>query len=710
MSAEVNTPKIDVQVQVCCVCSKSGVMRCGKCKCAIYCSKLCQKKHFPYHTQYCTAISDLEKLELKKLYKDHTVREEQIDSKTRTKLLKLIGEKPMLKCTLDGMDAKVLWDTGSMISLVDTNWVKMHFPDKKLHSVDEFLQNEVLQIRAANSSVISFEGVLLFKFCLLNDSNVVTVPFLVTSQDINEPILGYNVIEYLILQNNGKNEKLLNSCFSNRICVDKIDQVIKIIEDKAKTPDFLCEVKIPNTKVISAGSSSCIKCKVKVLMDNNLQTVLFKPEIQNNVDDDLSFSEGLSRIRRGRTQYVFVEVINPTTKNIVLKKGEIIGELCSISAVIPMKFEYCKPEIDKMVSSEVKVSSINSVENLEILNGKNKWLPNVDLSHLNDEQKVLMEELLSEECEVFSKNDSDIGDIEDFQMKINLSDEIPVKEAYRHLPRNLYEEVRNYINDLLINGWVCESFSAYSSPIVCVRKKDGSLRMCIDYRKLNNKTIPDSQPIPRTQDIFDNLHGQNWFSTLDMSKAYHQGYIAEDSRHYTAFSTPWALFEWLRIPFGLRNAPPAFQRYINDCLGNLIHKICEPYLDDILCYGRTFAEHIDNLRKVLQRLKARGIKLRAEKCNFVKPEVRYLGRLVSKDGYRPDPKDTIALEKFRCPPKNIGELRSLLGFLGYYRSFVKDFAKTMKPLYDLLKQEHSYHEVKTKKVKKNCQKEKRAVL
>ncbi|MCH2406165.1 MAG: reverse transcriptase family protein, partial [Nitrosopumilus sp.] len=147
----------------------------------------------------------------------------------------------------------------------------------------------------------------------------------------------------------------------------------------------------------------------------------------------------------------------------------------------------------------------------------------MDLSHLNDEQKVLIKELLFEECEVFSKNESDIGDIEDFQMKINLSDEIPVKEAYRHLPRNLYEEVRNYINDLLINGWVCESFSAYSSPIVCVRKKDGSLRMCIDYRKLNSKTIPDSQPIPRTQDIFDNLHGQNWFSTLDMSKAYHQG-------------------------------------------------------------------------------------------------------------------------------------------------------------------------------------------
>ena len=308
----------------------------------------------------------------------------------------------------------------------------------------------------------------------------------------------------------------------------------------------------------------------------------------------------------------------------------------------------------------------------------------MDFSHLEQQQQEQLEEVLNEMKDVFSENDSDIGDIQDFQMPINLTDDVPVTAAYRRIPPHLYKEVKTYIDDLIANGWVRESMSSYSSPIVVVRKKDGSMRMCVDYRALNLKTVPDAQPIPRIQDILDTLHGQQWFSTLDMSKAYHQGYIGERFRHLTAFATPWTLLEWIRIPFGLRNAPPAFQRYINLVLGDLKGSVCEPYLDDILVYGRTFGEQVKNLKVVLKRLRARGIKLRANKCVFAKKEVRYLGRLVSGEGYRPDPTDTVALEKFREAPKTVGELRSLLGFFGYYRAYVQNFSKKMKPLYALL--------------------------
>ena len=184
-----------------------------------------------------------------------------------------------------------------------------------------------------------------------------------------------------------------------------------------------------------------------------------------------------------------------------------------------------------------------------------------------------------------------------------------------------------------------------------------------------------------------------------MAKVYHQGFIKESCRKYTAFATPWALYEWLRIPFGLKNAPAAFQRYISQALMGLLDRICMAYLDDVLVYGKTFREHVTHLKQVFKRLKSKGIKLRVDKCHFVKQEVRYLGRLVSEDGYRPDPEDIKALEKFRVPPSNVGEVRSMVGFLGYYRGHVQNFAKKMKPVYDLIKLEKPPESLGTGKAK-----------
>ena len=319
-------------------------------------------------------------------------------------------------------------------------------------------------------------------------------------------------------------------------CHEKVEAVISLIQERSKRPDLLEIIKVPVTVKIPAGSVSQIRCKVNIYMDNPEQTRHFILNNNDNWGEELIFSETIGKISKGRNQSIFIEVKNPTKNEIVLKKRKEIGTINCVTAVIPMKIKNVAAKnpgrsiMGCTVRVEQKISE--SIDKATISESSKKWVPNVDLFHLNDKQRILVEKMLREECDVFSRSNCDIGDIQDFGMKINLKDDIPVKEAYRHMPRNLYDEVKNYINDLLVNWWVRESFSAYASPIVCVQKKDGSLRMCVDYRRLNKKTIPDSQPLPRIQDILDNLNSQEWFSTLDMSKAYH---LAEECRHMTAF-------------------------------------------------------------------------------------------------------------------------------------------------------------------------------
>ena len=333
--------------------------------------------------------------------------------------------------------------------------------------------------------------------------------------------------------------------------------------------------------------------------------------------------------------------------------------------------------LDSSVAPPVKQPS-------QVPQGK-PWDPPMDLSQLLEDQRQQVQQMLREESDPFAKDDWYTGCIKDLEMDIQLRDNIPVQKMYNAIPRHLYQEVKAHIQDLLNRGWIQKSCSPYSSPVVCVRKKDGSLRLCIDYRLLNLKTLPDRHPIPRIQEILENLGGNSWFTVLDQGKAYHQGFMSERSRSCTTFITPWGLYEWVRIPSGLTNVPAAFQRYMEGCLGDLRDEVGVPYLDDVLVFSHSFEQHIRDVRRVLQRQRQWGIKLRPKKYDFFKHKVCYVGRVISAEGYKMNPKEVEAVQALKHEtPTTVQDVRKLMGFLSYYRPYIPDFSRTAKPLYKLL--------------------------
>ena len=328
-------------------------------------------------------------------------------------------------------------------------------------------------------------------------------------------------------------------------------------------------------------------------------------------------------------------------------------------------------------SSIRTISGSPTQDNMDAL-----WEAVEQTEDLTIEEKDQLFKLLQAYSNIFAQHTADFGRTGRIKHRIDTGDAQPIRQPFRRTPPNRREDMARLLAEMSEKSVIQPSTSPWASPVVLVRKKDGSPQFCIDYRKVNAVTRKDAYPLPRIDDTLDTLSGSQWFSTLDLISGYWQVEVDPQDKPKTAFTTPEGLFKFNVMPFGLCNAPATFQRLINMVLAGLQWTNCLVYLDDVIVMGRTFEEHLRNLAAVFDRLQEANLKLQPQKCIFAKKQVSFLGHIVSPAGIAADPEKTAKVANWPLPQTS-REVQQFLGLASYYRRFIKDFAKITKPLHRL---------------------------
>lgn len=582
----------------------------------------------------------------------------------------LFGKATETTVILEGKQISSLLDTGSTVSTISESYYKRQLSDQiQLHKIES-----ILEIECAGGTQLPYTGFIEVNITTPSSTNYHAYPVLVvpdSQYNQHVPLLiGTNILEnmiqdlqqtygerylqqstitvpwYLTWRSIGLREKELRK-HKNRLAIIRNAE-----PDKITIP--------PNTTMEIHGYCD------KELMYNDT------PAVQQSTNlafepNDIDVEPRVQHYSFRKNKSTMVQLSNVTTRTITIPPKGIICELQPVTIQpTPVETNYSAKDTTLLDKMEFTQSS------------------------LSEEQLQEGKDLILDYHDIFSKGDTDLGHTNIVQHRIDLLEggDVPFKQRYRRIPPAMYEEVKDHIRQLMNAGVIRPSHSPWASNVVLVKKKDNSLRMCTDYRMLNQRSKRDSYALPRVEELLDCLSGNKFFSTIDLKSGYHQVEIYEDHKERTAFCVgPLGFYEFNRMPFGLTNSPATFQRLMETILVDLNLRICCVFIDDIIIFGKDYEDHLKNIQLVFDRIRSANLKLSAKKCEFFKRKVKFVGHIVSESGIEIDPAKTEKVENWPHP-KTPEDVRRFLGFVGYYRRFIKNFSRISRPLTDLIPTPH----------------------
>ena len=588
----------------------------------------------------------------------------------------LVSNQPLICCSLGGVLVQALIDTGSMKSFITRQIYEQLRPKQEVQPTAQRcygITGQPLPVHGTvqttlsfpNNPIVSYPGDFLVSDHLLEPLQCIIGWDFLTS---NELQLSFHENSHYFLHGSHGETPLLPTNAThishNTFSGGDTKKTCLLVQSSSKGP---VPVTLSEDLCLSGRTEVLVTGRLPKGYTDQLGMITPTPNIEGNILSAYSVSQANGRC-------ILVRLMNVANYDIELHAGQKVSDFC--------------PLLEAPTSLTDNSSYSLHVSNAPPPSDVQKQLENaLSPSLLPMERDILLQTLLKY-SDVF--DDKVLGHTGVITHKIDTGNAVPIRQLPRRLPYAYRQETSKQITDMLNQGVIQPSHSPWASPIVLVKKKDGSFRFCVDYRKLNAVTRKDAHPLPRVDDLLDSLQGASMFSTLDLRSGYWQISMEPHDREKTAFATRDGLWEFLRMPFGVSNGCATFQRAIEIVLSGLTYETCLCYFDDVIIPSNSLNQQCERLSLILERFRQHNLRVKASKCTFGAPSVQYLGHVVSSKGIHTDPEKIKAVSAL-SDPKNLEQVRSFLGLSGYYRKFIPNFATLSAPLVSLTKKHSKFH-------------------